>query len=394
MSTWPAEWLTLIGFAPYAIVLLGGFVSIWLNRIQPFMILFSLLVVNAMFAYFTPSDQVSIAQSVLFPIVSLLLPLNLFLSGFLAEKGVHNRLFNMFIFVIFVLQALFVYWFMTELPLKWIEWISLPVAEGLTDYHLSFASTLLFLVAGFFLSLKLSYDKQLRVSNHAVVFILLLMGFALNQHMHQGVFALVSSMVGLIVILSLVFDSHHIAYTDELTGMKGRRALNESYMALGKNYAIAMVDIDHFKQFNDRYGHDVGDVVLKMVASILDTVSGGKAYRFGGEEFTLVFRGKSIEQVEGELERLRVDISNEPIYVDEVGPKKKNKKSNSKPVHVTISLGLAEPDETHKTPELVLKFADEGLYKAKEAGRNQLIRSVAKKIKSTKAKKSNNKAKK
>lgn len=354
---------------------------------QPFLVLLSLLLVNVTFAYFAPAEQISIADSVLFSLMSILLPLNIFIWLLLPEKGIQNQGYNGFIFSLFAVQGLFVYWFMTELPLKWIEWVSMPIMAELSSYHLSFASTLAFLLAGFFLSLKLNYQKQLRVFNYSLVFILLLMAFALNQYLEPGVLGWVSSVVSLMVILSLVFDAHHIAYTDELTGLKGRRALNESFMGLGKRYAIAMTDIDHFKQFNDTYGHDVGDQVLKMVAGILDTVSGGKAYRFGGEEFTLVFAGKSAEAVEAELERLRLAIANEKFYINDANQSgKKSKKSQAEPkaVSVSISIGLAEPDAQHTTPDQVLKFADEGLYKAKKAGRNKLVRSVAAPVKTKK----------
>ncbi|WP_460187336.1 GGDEF domain-containing protein [Thiomicrorhabdus hydrogeniphila] len=346
--------------------------------------LFSIFLVNLLFVYFAPSEQVSIAQSVLFPVVSLLLPLNIFVWSLLPEKGIQHQKYNGFVASIFLLQALFFYWLMTELPLGLVENISLPVIANSKIYHLTFVSTLMFLIAGFVLSIRLNSLNQLRIFNHSVVFILLLMAFALNQYMHDGVLAWVSTIAGLMIILSLVFDAHHIAYTDDLTGLKGRRALNESFMGLGKRYAMVMVDIDHFKQFNDTYGHDVGDQVLKMVAAILDTVSGGKAYRFGGEEFTLVFKNKSADYIIHEVERLRVDIANEAVCVevkDKSAPAKRNAKRNAKPtvkeVSVTISLGLAAPDKQHTTPEQVLKFADEGLYKAKKSGRNKLVVSKA-----------------
>jgi len=358
-------------------MVIGGFISLWLNRIQPFLVLLSIFLVNLLFFYFAPSEEISIAQSVLFPVVSLLLPLNIFVWSLLPEKGVHNNQYNSFVVVVFLLQALFFYWLMTELPLAWVASISQLVIPSSKIYHLTFASTLAFLLAGFILSIKLNSLRQLRIFNHSVVFILLLMAFALNQYHQAGVMAWVSSFVGLIIILSLVFDAHHIAYTDELTGLKGRRALNESFMSLGKRYAMVMVDIDHFKKFNDTYGHDVGDQVLKMVAAILDTVSGGKAYRFGGEEFTLIFKNKSIDSIIDELERLRVDIAKEVVYVQVEGAKNPTKRAKRKPdlkeVNVTVSLGLAAPDKKHTTPEQVLKFADEGLYKAKKTGRNKLV---------------------
>src|SRR6185369_6728757 len=89
-----------------------------------------------------------------------------------------------------------------------------------------------------------------------------------------------------------------------------RRSLNESLQGLGRRYTIAMVDVDHFKKFNDTYGHDVGDQVLKMVArKIQDVGGGGKAYRYGGEEFTITFSGRSLADVIPHLEELRKTIA-------------------------------------------------------------------------------------
>ncbi|MDP0971523.1 diguanylate cyclase, partial [Klebsiella pneumoniae] len=85
------------------------------------------------------------------------------------------------------------------------------------------------------------------------------------------------------------------AFRDELTGLPGRRALNERTQRLGRNYVLAITDVDHIKRFNDTHGHDVGDQVLRLVASKLSKVNGGgRAYRYGGEEFAVVFAGKSL----------------------------------------------------------------------------------------------------
>ena len=102
---------------------------------------------------------------------------------------------------------------------------------------------------------------------------------------------------GLILIITNIEASFFMAYNDELTSLPGRRSLNESMMNLGKKYAIAMMDIDHFKKFNDKYGHKTGDDVLKVVAVKLKEISGrAKVYRYGGEEFTAVFHGKSAKE--------------------------------------------------------------------------------------------------
>jgi len=106
-----------------------------------------------------------------------------------------------------------------------------------------------------------------------------------------------------------------ISYIDELTGLPGRRAYNEYMASLGSKYTIAMADIDHFKKFNDTHGHDTGDEVLKLVAKMLSTVGGGgKAYRFGGEEFVIVFNGKHKENTAEHMGHIRKERSENPFY--------------------------------------------------------------------------------
>src|SRR5439155_9485473 len=98
------------------------------------------------------------------------------------------------------------------------------------------------------------------------------------------VFAAFLTAAGTIEIVALLQESHQLAFRDELTGLPGRRALDERLRALRGRYALAMVDVDHFKKFNDTHGHDVGDQVLKLVAGRLAEVGGGGiAYRYGGE---------------------------------------------------------------------------------------------------------------
>ncbi|MFA0072035.1 GGDEF domain-containing protein, partial [Vibrio breoganii] len=95
------------------------------------------------------------------------------------------------------------------------------------------------------------------------------------------------SLSGTLIIVYVMSASHDMAFNDQLTNIPGRHALEVDMKHLGRKYSMAMVDIDHFKTFNDTYGHDIGDDVLKLVARILrETTGGAKAYRYGGEEFT------------------------------------------------------------------------------------------------------------
>jgi diguanylate cyclase (GGDEF)-like protein len=215
----------------------------------------------------------------------------------------------------------------------------------------------------------------------------------------------------LILGASLIETSYVLAYHDELTGIRGRRAFNESLLSLDQQYAIAIVDIDHFKKFNDTYGHDVGDQVLCMVASRLSHVGGdGHAFRCGGEEFSIVFRNTSAKEAFAHLEELRREIEQSSFHVRgadrraersaepnsnrrasesdrrRAAKKKASLATSSKqrelfprpasplPDHlsVTISIGVAEPSTRYRQPEQVIQAADQALYRAKGRGRNRV----------------------
>ena len=132
---------------------------------------------------------------------------------------------------------------------------------------------------------------------------------ALHRIAAPQAFTLFVAAAALLLVIALLQDTFRMAFRDELTGLPSRRDLNERLMGLGNNYTIAMLDVDHFKKFNDTYGHDVGDQVLKMVAAKMAGVGGGgTAYRYGGEEFTVLFAGRDIEHALPYLEALRREI--------------------------------------------------------------------------------------
>ena len=186
---------------------------------------------------------------------------------------------------------------------------------------------------------------------------------------------------GLTVTIGIVETSYVMAYRDELTGLPGRRALRQTLDGLKGRYAIAMVDVDHFKRFNDRHGHDVGDQVLKLVASRLARVpGGGKAYRYGGEEFTLLFPGRERDEALEHLEVVRTSVEHarfsvrswkRPQKKPENGAAKK-RSGSSKHLSVTVSIGVADTAVTGSGADDVLKKADQALYRAKQRGRNRV----------------------
>jgi diguanylate cyclase (GGDEF)-like protein len=188
------------------------------------------------------------------------------------------------------------------------------------------------------------------------------------------VFTLLSGLL----LIALLQEAFLMAYIDELTDIPGRKALEKQMAALGRRYSIAMLDIDHFKKFNDTHGHDVGDQVLRMVAARINKVTGGgKAYRYGGEEFTILFPGKTVEQTLTHLELVRESVESYAMSLrqqtrtkdDKLG-KKQRTGTQGKSVRVTISIGVAQRNDIQDEPNLVIKQADKALYAAKHSGRN------------------------
>jgi diguanylate cyclase (GGDEF)-like protein len=197
----------------------------------------------------------------------------------------------------------------------------------------------------------------------------------------------------LILASSIVENSYSLAYRDELTGLQSRRAFNDAVLRLKPPYAVAAVDIDHFKSINDTYGHDIGDEVLRMVASKLARVGGGgEAYRVGGEEFTILFPGQNGRGVVDYLELLRLEIESSTFRVRSGLDRRKvprppdrrsdikKKKPQPPPsppgtLSVTVSIGIGE-SQPKASSEEIINQADQALYQAKRGGRNRIETGV------------------
>jgi diguanylate cyclase (GGDEF)-like protein len=186
---------------------------------------------------------------------------------------------------------------------------------------------------------------------------------------------------GAILIVALVQESHRLAFRDPLTGLPGRRALEERLRSLDGRYVISMLDVDHFKIFNDTHGHDIGDQVLKLVGARLAEVGGGgTAFRYGGEEFCVLFLDAELDDVLLQLEAIRVSIESYRMAVRapdrpkevENGAKRRGEGAADKRLSVTVSIGACTPSANLRTPAQVIKAADEALYRAKQGGRNRV----------------------
>jgi len=210
-----------------------------------------------------------------------------------------------------------------------------------------------------------------------------------NPRLAAGYFAAAAVIVG----ASVIETAYLVSYHDELTGLPARRAFNQAVAALDGEYAIAMLDVDHFKRFNDTFGHDAGDQVLRMVAAkMVEVGGGGKAFRHGGEEFAIIFRRTTAEEALEHAEALRRLIAETSFVVrgrDRSRRKREERRHHHRPrklrrkrfdTSVTVSIGVAEPGDPDTPAENVIHAADKALYRAKERGRNRVEMHVARRL--------------
>lgn len=280
------------------------------------------------------------------------------------------------VYLLILLTAAFTLWSINEkpdwvltylltdwLPIHYFDWTRLP-------------QTSLFIALIVFISLLiLNFVKPspLVAVSLGVLTALLIVFQLTNDSYRLPVFI---SAALLMCLYAVIQESWRMAYLDELTELPGRRALREKFQSISGVYSVAMLDVDHFKKFNDTYGHDTGDAVLRMIAAKMKKIKGGGlAYRYGGEEFSIVFPGKKAADTEEYLEKLRQTIADMPFVVNRQGRRnnhQKNKRNKSKTVQVTVSIGIADSIDKKGTAWAILKLADTALYRAKKKGRNQL----------------------
>jgi diguanylate cyclase (GGDEF)-like protein len=249
------------------------------------------------------------------------------------------------------------------------------LATSLGSWHLSLAGLVAFLAAITVAAMRAAARPYPIECGTLWALVSAVLGFAVGV---PSLASIAFAGAGLVLAVSLVEASYVIAYGDELTGLPGRRALTEALGRLNGTYTIAMVDIDHFKKFNDAYGHDVGDQLLRMVGARLGEVGGGgRAFRYGGEEFAIIFDGATVDEAAPHLEALRKRIETTGFALR--GPDRPRRRPDAprvtaRPVQrvsVSVSIGAAS-NGGEERPGDVLDEADAALYRAKDQGRNRL----------------------
>ena len=391
-------WLTLtppgLMFLFYAAVTAGLLLAWRFHSSRVFFALLVLLLAQEAIAYFSAGrPPLSGPGRTAMEAVALLVPVNFVLLSLLRERGFGLSNTGPLFLLLFV-QSTAVFAICRAEPLS-------PSLPARLSHHaavtLPLPSYLLWILGAAGAILLVRFLLTRKPVESALLWSL----FAFFLSLHLGAQARVplaySATAAFILAVSIIETSYLLAYHDELTTLPSRRALNDALLRVQPPYAIAMVDIDHFKQFNDQHGHDTGDQVLRLVASKLARVTGGgQSYRCGGEEFTVLFPGKEASEVLEHIEQLRRTIEAarfRPRGIDRRQTPRGSDRRTVRPrgraqaghavrrlaqvedpgaLSVTVSVGVAASTPGKPDPHQIMDAADKALYQAKAHGRNRV----------------------
>ncbi len=314
---------------------------------------------------------------------SVLIPINLLIVYMLPSRGVMSYAgLTRSLTMLLQCAALLLF---TGSRSTWIQALpdwNLLLAGAPSWIRIPEPSLFLFLAVLGYLAYQLRRNQDLQTLMFLCLLICSIAPFNFHSSIYsdssaQGTFLALFSVNACVLIFNILETSLGAAMLDPLTQLPARRALNEHMNALVSPYCIAMIDIDHFKLTNDKHGHETGDQVLRFLANRLKHIPFGRAYRYGGEEFTIVSASWEKNDIVPLLDELRRSIESATFLVRGKRAGKRKRGSSTEDaatteLPITVSIGVAQSSKTNPNADAVLLAADKALYKAKNNGRNRV----------------------
>jgi len=330
---------------------------------------------------FSLASRLPAVRHGVFNTVGLLLPLNFLALALIQERHLAVRR-DIAWFVVILMQALLVVglclapssgWAAVILPSldvtfidpRWLRWSVLNQAS-----LLAFAAALVLVTARFIVSGS-RLDRGFFWS--------LLAAFIAMQGAARGWSPThFLATAGLILMVALYADEYRLSHYDELTNLPDRAAFLQTLKEVKGQFTIAVIDIDNMKQINTDYGEALGNVALRLLAAKLRRLRRGQAFRCGGDKFAVIFQGRTVSDVLPRLEALKAGMLNSAIRLSWTRRliTRRAERYVAADLVVTVSIGAAETGPRASTGEQVLRYAEQALLQAKQAGRNE-VRALA-----------------
>jgi len=374
---------SVLPFVPPIVLLTGLVLAARFGRTAAIGALLAIGAAGLALAWAQAAEAVGQPTGPLQPLIALLLPLNLVVFALLPERGLASGAAARRAAALLLQAALLAV--VARLPAADVPfWLTAKtLSEGVVPSRAPAGDLALGIGTGGVVLLAFVLARRpaplLRGFLWALVAVLLAVSLPLgSDRIGAPGPAVLFTTAGLILVVALIEMAHALAYRDALTGLPSRRALDEAMRRLPGPAAVAMVDVDHFKALNDTHGHDVGDQVLRMIGTQLATPGGGgRAFRYGGEEFAVLFPGGSTAAARPVLEDLRERVAASSFTLrgpdrPRRRPKQPKRRRSATQISVTVSIGVAERSTADSPPAALLREADEALYRAKSRGRNRV----------------------
>jgi diguanylate cyclase (GGDEF)-like protein len=325
-------------------------------------------------------DQEAVSQTIV-AITAFLVPLNLLAFSILKEDSLST--FRGVVRVVLVLvQPFLLLWlclpdqqvlassFTREyIPLRYMEWTPVPQP-----------ALVAFAIAGLLHVIRFALHRDPLEGGAIWALCAIFVAYHTSRYGWQPTNFFMAA--GLILFITLLQSFYQQTYRDELTGIPGRLAYDEAIGQLGKRFSIAIIGIDQLTQYANIHGKSVSEQILKLAAPrIQSACSDGQIFRTTGEEFTVLFPGKSVTDTMGTLDTVRKSVEAIGLFLrgrDRVWEQRGTQEAGSRDraLPITLSIGVAEKLNDSATLTLVIKSAYRGLYEAKGIGGNVVKRGL------------------
>jgi diguanylate cyclase (GGDEF)-like protein len=324
-----------------------------------------------------PTDTNDATATILFVLIGPLIALNFIIVTILPEKGIQNKN-GIHLLLLMSFELMFLIWIVNLTPELFLKYLYYPYfVSEIFDLSPMYQSSIIINVIVFFILLiKAILKQQVVFTGYLGAFI----SIVLAQHfINTPITSMVYfSVACLILIMAISLNSYRLSKIDIITELPSLRSFKGQLKKLDDHFCIALVDIDEFKEMTDEYGQDVCDQILRMIASrSLLLGRKGFPYRYGDQEFALIFYDMQLHEANKYLATLCDSIANEPFmlrsskrpffkpnFTPSLGQSARNSKYKSIPI--SVSVGIAEKKPHHNNASDVLTTAREALDRAKE----------------------------
>lgn len=375
----PGTFLNLLHYLPYILILIIIVHSIVTNRSRDLNLSLTLILCYWILQNLIwPTDTNDTTAIVLYALIGIVLASNFFINCIIQERGILTKQ-SLYLTVFLFAEIIFMIWFVYSAPQLLKDYLFYPyfLISWLEMTQIYQSTLLLLLIA--LLVLLIKAIRTPRVVNSGFLGALIAVTLALHFINAPITSMMFYTVACLIMILALSLDNFHLTKIDVLTELPGKRAFRKKLLTMKNHYCIAILDIDQFSKTNKKYGLDICNQILRMIASrSRDMGRKGLAYRYAGEEFAIIFYDMKLNEAHMYLGRLCNSIANEPFLL-----RRKRRPyfkplvlpihTIAKPVHVSVTVGVAEKQSHHKNPVEVLRTAKDALNRAKLQAREELI---------------------